>query len=162
MPSVASLKHVVSVLRDEEERSCCRPPPKVDSSVVRIEPRRPCVNVNFLEWDGLIRLCFSRKNKTLGAIFRQPSTLALMHSNYQLCQALAAGGSAKGTPRGVPAAPAAAAASVPTDMNMDVDEDVNMSHEDGDEDVMEVDDAESKRNVRSSHGVVMDTGCALQ
>lgn len=43
-----------------------RPPPKVDSSVVRIEPRHPPPPVNFLEWDGLVRLCFSRKNKTLG------------------------------------------------------------------------------------------------
>ncbi len=48
-----------------------RPPPKVDSSVVRIEPRNPPPPINFLEWDGLIRLCFSRKNKTLGAIFKQ-------------------------------------------------------------------------------------------
>lgn len=47
-----------------------RPPPKVDSSVVRIEPRNPPPPVNFLEWDGLVRLCFGRKNKTLGAIFR--------------------------------------------------------------------------------------------
>ena len=47
-----------------------RPPPKVDSSVVRIEPRHPPPPVNFLEWDGLVRLCFGRKNKTLGAIFR--------------------------------------------------------------------------------------------
>lgn len=47
-----------------------RPPPKVDSSVVRIEPRHPPPPINFLEWDGLVRLCFSRKNKTLGAIFK--------------------------------------------------------------------------------------------
>jgi 18S rRNA (adenine1779-N6/adenine1780-N6)-dimethyltransferase len=39
--------------------------------VVRIEPRNPPPPINFLEWDGLIRLCFSRKNKTLGAIFKQ-------------------------------------------------------------------------------------------
>jgi len=48
-----------------------RPPPKVDSSVVRIEPRPiNTVPVNFKEWDGLVRLCFGRKNKTLGGIFR--------------------------------------------------------------------------------------------
>ncbi len=47
-----------------------RPPPKVDSSVVRIEPRHPPPPVNFLQWDGLVRLCFSRKNKTLGALKR--------------------------------------------------------------------------------------------
>ncbi|CAN4110968.1 unnamed protein product [Withania somnifera] len=50
-----------------------RPPPKVDSSVVRIEPRGPLAPVNFKEWDGLVRICFNRKNKTIGSIFRQKS-----------------------------------------------------------------------------------------
>jgi 16S rRNA A1518/A1519 N6-dimethyltransferase RsmA/KsgA/DIM1 with predicted DNA glycosylase/AP lyase activity len=59
-------------------RNNFRPPPKVDSSVVRIEPRHPPPPVNFREWDGLVRVCFGRKNKTLGAIFRQSSTLALL------------------------------------------------------------------------------------
>ena len=112
-----------------------RPPPKVDSSVVRIEPRNPPPPINFLEWDGLVRLCFGRcaarggagqggagdgrraegaaagsvacclwacpgrrahtllalcpprsKNKTLGAIFRQSNTLALLEQNYQVYQ----------------------------------------------------------------------------
>ena len=142
-----------------------RPPPKVDSSVVRIEPRNPPPPINFLEWDGLVRLCFGRwavprgaaeggatlgrcaaaaaapalaaeatartprcarppptpllstvprlsaeracdpallprspllhvlppscrKNKTLGAIFRQGNTLALLEQNYQMAAAL--------------------------------------------------------------------------
>ena len=65
-----------------------RPPPKVDSSVVRIEPRHPPPLVNFLEWDGLVRLCFGRKNKTLGAIFRQSNTLQLLERNFKLYQAL--------------------------------------------------------------------------
>ncbi|CAG2252576.1 DIM1 [Mytilus edulis] len=47
-----------------------RPPPKVESSVVRIEPRNPPPPINFQEWDGLVRICFSRKNKTLGAAFK--------------------------------------------------------------------------------------------
>lgn len=46
-----------------------RPPPQVESSVVRIEPKtgkdRP--NVSWDEWDGLLRVCFVRKNKTLRA-----------------------------------------------------------------------------------------------
>ncbi|GBG74565.1 hypothetical protein CBR_g18976 [Chara braunii] len=65
-----------------------RPPPKVDSSVVRIEPRNPLPPVNFKEWDGLVRLCFSRKNKTLGAIFRQKNVVALVEKNYKTYQAL--------------------------------------------------------------------------
>jgi len=65
-----------------------RPPPKVDSSVVRIEPRNPPPAINFVEWDGLTRLCFMRKNKTLSAIFRQPSTLYLLEQNYEMAKAL--------------------------------------------------------------------------
>lgn len=46
-----------------------KPPPQVESSVVRIEPKvgkdRP--NVSWDEWDGLLRVCFVRKNKTLRA-----------------------------------------------------------------------------------------------
>ena len=48
-----------------------KPPPKVESSVVKITPRGTPPPINFVEWDGLVRLCFGRKNKTLGAIFRQ-------------------------------------------------------------------------------------------
>ncbi|CBI36945.3 unnamed protein product, partial [Vitis vinifera] len=60
----------------------------VDSSVVRIEPRKPLPPVNFKEWDGLVRLCFNRKNKTLGSIFRQKSVLSLLEKNYKTVQAL--------------------------------------------------------------------------
>ncbi|ERN09555.1 hypothetical protein AMTRI_Chr09g32950 [Amborella trichopoda] len=68
-----------------------RPPPKVDSSVVRIEPRKPLPPVSFKEWDGLIRLCFSRKNKTLGSIFRQKSILSLLEKNFKTVQSLQEG-----------------------------------------------------------------------
>lgn len=63
-----------------------RPPPKVDSSVVRIEPRKPRIEVKQKEWDGFLRICFNRKNKTLGSIFRQKSVLSLLEKNYKtLC-----------------------------------------------------------------------------
>ena len=65
-----------------------RPPPKVDSSVVRIEPRHPLPPVNLREWDGLLRLAFSRKNKTLGSIFRQKQVLSLLHRNFLTYQSL--------------------------------------------------------------------------
>ncbi|KAK6805081.1 hypothetical protein RDI58_002865 [Solanum bulbocastanum] len=65
-----------------------RPPPKVDSSVVRIEPRGPLTPVNFKEWDGLVRICFNRKNKTIGSIFRQKSVLNILEKNYRTLQAL--------------------------------------------------------------------------
>uniref|UniRef100_A0A672KLC9 rRNA adenine N(6)-methyltransferase n=1 Tax=Sinocyclocheilus grahami TaxID=75366 RepID=A0A672KLC9_SINGR len=47
-----------------------RPPPKVESSVVRIEPKNPPPPINFQEWDGLVRIAFVRKNKTLSAAFK--------------------------------------------------------------------------------------------
>lgn len=65
-----------------------RPPPKVDSSVVRIEPRKPRIEVNHKEWDGFLRICFNRKNKTLGSIFRQKNVISLLEKNYKTVQAL--------------------------------------------------------------------------
>lgn len=78
---LARVSHLLKVGRNN-----FRPPPKVDSSVVRIEPLSPPPPVNFREWDGLVRLCFGRKNKTLGAIFRQHHTLALLEANHATTQ----------------------------------------------------------------------------
>ena len=61
-----------------------RPPPKVESSVVRIEPRNPPPPINFKEWDGLTRICFVRKNKTLGAAFSQTACLLTLKNNYKI------------------------------------------------------------------------------
>ncbi|KAF5197841.1 Ribosomal rna small subunit methyltransferase, partial [Thalictrum thalictroides] len=80
---LARISHLLKVGKNN-----FRPPPKVDSSVVRIEPRKPLPPVNFKEWDGLIRLCFNRKNKTLGSIFRQKSVLSLLEKNYKTLNAL--------------------------------------------------------------------------
>ncbi|XP_010506778.1 PREDICTED: ribosomal RNA small subunit methyltransferase-like [Camelina sativa] len=67
-----------------------RPPPKVDSSVVRIEPRRPGPQVNKKEWDGFLRVCFIRKNKTLGSIFKQKPVLSMLEKNFKTLHALLA------------------------------------------------------------------------
>ncbi|KAM7478449.1 hypothetical protein LguiA_026662 [Lonicera macranthoides] len=80
---LSRISHLLKVGRNN-----FRPPPKVDSSVVRIEPRKPLPPVNFKEWDGLVRICFNRKNKTLGSIFRQKSVLAILEKNYKTLQAL--------------------------------------------------------------------------
>ncbi|XP_062509411.1 probable dimethyladenosine transferase isoform X2 [Corticium candelabrum] len=61
-----------------------RPPPKVESSVVRIEPRNPPPPINFKEWDGLLRILFNRKNKTLSACFRTSTVLELLEKNYRI------------------------------------------------------------------------------
>ncbi|KAI1421544.1 dimethyladenosine transferase-like protein [Xylaria sp. FL1777] len=68
-------------------RANFRPPPQVDSSVVRIEPKtgseRP--NISFEEFDGLLRICFNRRNKVLRALFLgNKEVLKLIETNYRL------------------------------------------------------------------------------
>ncbi|XP_057469054.1 ribosomal RNA small subunit methyltransferase-like [Actinidia eriantha] len=110
-----------------------RPPPKVDSSVVRIEPRKPQPLVNFKEWDGLVRICFNRKNKTLGSIFRQKSVLSILEKNYKTLLALQL--SQKGS-------------SEDTEMALDVsalgDTGEELSMEIDDDEEMEVEDVETR------------------
>jgi len=74
---LARVDHVMKV-----SRNSFRPPPKVESSVIRIEPKNPPPPINFMEWDGLVRICFSRKNKTLRAVFNSKPILKMIASNY--------------------------------------------------------------------------------
>lgn len=83
---LARTRHLLKVSRNN-----FRPPPKVESDVVRLEPRNPPPPVNFTEWDGLIRVCFSRKNKTLGSIFKNRNVIAMLKKNYEVYRALNAG-----------------------------------------------------------------------
>jgi 18S rRNA (adenine1779-N6/adenine1780-N6)-dimethyltransferase len=39
--------------------------------------------VNFIEWDGLVRLLFNRKHKTIRAILTTKTTLLLIEENYK-------------------------------------------------------------------------------
>lgn len=107
-----------------------RPPPKVDSSVVRIEPRKPRPQVNLKEWDGFIRICFIRKNKTLGSIFRMKNVLSLLERNYKTLQSLQA----------------SISGSTGTDMDIsglgDLKDDQSMDLDDGVDDDMDVEDAD--------------------
>mmetsp|Transcript_31550 Transcript_31550/g.97557 ORF Transcript_31550/g.97557 Transcript_31550/m.97557 type:complete len:315 (-) Transcript_31550:157-1101(-) len=75
-------------------RNNFRPPPKVDSRVVRIELRNPPPPVNFVEWDGLIKLCFNRKNKTLRSSFTTKKVLADLETAHKTFASLSAGGAA--------------------------------------------------------------------
>lgn len=64
-----------------------KPPPQVESSVVRIEPKtgRERPRVSWDEWDGMLRVCFSRKNKTLHASFLGvKEVLAMAERNYKV------------------------------------------------------------------------------
>jgi 18S rRNA (adenine1779-N6/adenine1780-N6)-dimethyltransferase len=60
-----------------------KPPPKVESSIVRIEPKNPRPVIDYMEWDGLLRICFIRKNKTLQAAFKQKVVLQLLFNNRE-------------------------------------------------------------------------------
>ncbi|PNW88751.1 hypothetical protein CHLRE_01g042900v5 [Chlamydomonas reinhardtii] len=113
-----------------------RPPPKVDSSVVRIEPRHPPPPVNFLEWDGLVRLCFSRKNKTLGAIFKQTNTLQALETNWRTYQALQGNAGAAAPPAAAAGGIASLGAAAADD---DAMEDDAMDGDDDNDDAMTVD-----------------------
>ncbi|MED6132179.1 Ribosomal RNA small subunit methyltransferase [Stylosanthes scabra] len=119
-----------------------RPPPKVDSSVVRIEPRKPRIEVNTKEWDGFLRICFNRKNKTLGAIFRQKNVISLLEKNYKTVQALklSQAGVVKetGSKTGF-----SSFGDFDDDQGMDMD---GGSDDDDDDDGMEVEDGEAEES----------------
>lgn len=50
---LAKVDHIMKVGKNN-----FRPPPKVESSVVRLEPRYPPPPIDFDEWDGLLRIIF--------------------------------------------------------------------------------------------------------
>ncbi|EGF84338.1 hypothetical protein BATDEDRAFT_22291 [Batrachochytrium dendrobatidis JAM81] len=75
---LAKVDHVMKVGKNN-----FRPPPKVESSVVRIEPHNPPPPVNFDEWDGLLRILFGRKNRTVAANFKTSTVLEMLEHNYK-------------------------------------------------------------------------------
>lgn len=75
----AKIDHIMKVGKNN-----FRPPPAVESSVVRLVPKNPRPQISYEEWDGLLRVCFVRKNKTLRASFLGvTSVLDLLESNYR-------------------------------------------------------------------------------
>ena len=79
---LARVQHLIKV-----SRNSFKPPPKVDSSVVRIEPREiPAVDL--VQWDAMLRIVFLRKNKTLGAIFKTKPVLENLEKNLFLHNSL--------------------------------------------------------------------------
>ncbi|KAK7744529.1 Dimethyladenosine transferase [Cytospora paraplurivora] len=81
----AKITHIMKVGKQN-----FRPPPQVESSVVRIEPYlgkdRP--TVSWAEFDGLLRIVFSRKNKTVRASFGTKEVMAMVEKNYRTWCAL--------------------------------------------------------------------------
>jgi len=60
-----------------------RPPPQVESSVVRISPRNPPPPVRFEEFDGMNRILFSRANKTVKGNFGARGVKEMLEKNYK-------------------------------------------------------------------------------
>ncbi|KAK4685332.1 18S rRNA (adenine1779-N6/adenine1780-N6)-dimethyltransferase, partial [Tremellales sp. Uapishka_1] len=60
-----------------------RPPPQVESSVVRMSPRDPPPPIKFEEFDGLNRIVFSRMNKHTRACFRAKGVKEMLEGNYK-------------------------------------------------------------------------------
>lgn len=82
----ANITHVMKVGKNN-----FKPPPQVESSVVRIEPKlgsdRP--KVSWEEWDGMLRICFVRKNRTMRASWLgTKEVLGMVERNYRVWCAL--------------------------------------------------------------------------
>ncbi|CAD6504018.1 BgTH12-05756 [Blumeria graminis f. sp. triticale] len=78
----AKITHVMKVGKNN-----FKPPPQVESSVVRIEPKlgseRP--GVSWEEWDGMLRICFVRKNRSMRASWLgTKEVLAMLERNYRV------------------------------------------------------------------------------
>ena len=75
----AKIDHIMKVGRNN-----FKPPPAVESSVVRLVPKYPRPQVEFAEFDGLLRICFVRKNKVLrGNFLGTSSVMDLLEANYR-------------------------------------------------------------------------------
>ncbi|KAJ7079591.1 S-adenosyl-L-methionine-dependent methyltransferase [Mycena belliarum] len=60
-----------------------RPAPLVESSVVRVVPRDPPPPVKFEEFDGLGRILFSRRNKTVHGNFMAKGVIEMLEKNWR-------------------------------------------------------------------------------
>lgn len=74
----AKIDHVMKL-----SKNSFRPPPNVESSVVRIAPFDPPPPIRFEEFDGLTRILFTRRNKTVRANFQAKGVKEMLESNYK-------------------------------------------------------------------------------
>lgn len=84
----ANVTHIMKVGKNN-----FRPPPQVESSVVRLEIKNPRPKVEFNEWDGLLRIVFVRKNRTIAAGFKSTTVLEILEKNYKAFLATTGNGS---------------------------------------------------------------------
>lgn len=74
----AKVDHIMKVGKNN-----FRPAPQVESSVVRIVPIDPPPPLRFEEFDGLTRILFSRRNKTVHANFFAKGVMELLDRNFR-------------------------------------------------------------------------------
>ncbi|BDD63788.1 Dimethyladenosine transferase [Monascus purpureus] len=75
----AKIDHIMKVGKNN-----FKPPPAVESSVVRMVPKNPRPQISYDEWDGLLRIAFVRKNKTLRSSFLGKSSIMdMLEANYR-------------------------------------------------------------------------------
>ncbi|KAH9477159.1 Dimethyladenosine transferase [Psilocybe cubensis] len=72
----AKVDNIINVARND-----FRPPPKVESSVVRLVPIDPPPPVKFEEFDGMNRIIFSRPNKTVRGNFQAKGVMKMLEQN---------------------------------------------------------------------------------
>lgn len=74
----AKVDHIMNVGKNN-----FRPAPLVESSVVRIVPRDPPPPIKFEEFDGLNRILFSRRNKTVHGNFMAKGVIEMLEKNWR-------------------------------------------------------------------------------
>ncbi len=74
----ARVEHIMKVSKGN-----FRPPPQVESSVVRMSPRDPPPKIRFEEFDGLTRVVFSRRNKHVRACFGAKGVKEMLEGNWR-------------------------------------------------------------------------------
>lgn len=51
--------------------------------MIRLEPKNPRPAISYDEWDGLLRIAFVRRNKTISAGFKSSAVMAIIEKNYR-------------------------------------------------------------------------------
>lgn len=75
----ATIDHIMKVGKNN-----FKPAPLVESSVVRLVPKNPRPQISYEEWDGLLRIAFVRKNKTMRSSFLGTSGIMdMLEANYR-------------------------------------------------------------------------------
>jgi len=72
----AKVDNVINVSRND-----FRPPPQVESSVIRLAPLDPPPPVKFEEFDGMNRIIFSRPNKTVRGNIQAKGVMKMLEQN---------------------------------------------------------------------------------